>query len=157
MRCKVVVAVVLATLVQGPPGVAYADTSHNNSWTGATYCVNETSLVADDSKGNGSSKGTVRSYKDTGCSKAVNRDVQYLAQWLLVWYRKPGGKDQRLCTYTPEYYNTKPAWALSVSLQYPEVPYCGAGWYETEAFGFLRYGGKWRGGSVNSGEQYLNN
>jgi hypothetical protein len=155
MRGNVLTAVVVAVVIQVPQ-VAYAhDISHSGSWSTSAYCVDETALVRDTSSGDGFSSGTVRTYKGN-CSTAVNRDVQFLAEKLVIWFRRDNTDAPRLCAYTDYYYNPKVAWALQLSLAYPKTPYCGAGWYETEAGGWLWYGGKWRGGTVRSGQHFLN-
>ena len=156
MRGRSLTALVLTVVVQGPLGVVSADDmTAARRWTSSAWCVDEIAVMSHTSGGDGISRGTVRTYTGN-CSTEINRDVQFIAEKVLVWFRRNNGDKPALCVYTDYYYNPKLAWAMQLTLSYPATPWCGQGWYETEAGGWLWYDGHWHGGSVLSGQHFLN-
>lgn len=155
MRTTLTLAVALAAAIHLVPGTATAVGDSRKVASSSHYCVYEASLIRETDKHDGYGRGTVRSYK-SDCGTAVNRDVSFLAQSLRVWFSDTATSTQRVCRYTNTYYNTKTAWAYSLWLEFPDRPYCGAGWYEIEGAGHLWWDDGWRGGRVWSGRQFLN-
>jgi hypothetical protein len=156
MRSKVLTVVVLAIAIQGPPSAVSAhERSQEHRWTDSAWCVDDKSTITDPENNDGVSIGLARTYKGD-CSTAINRDIEFINARLLIWYYRESTSKPQLCAYTDFYKNPKVAWAFQLTVKYPARPWCGAGYYETEAGGWLWYDGHWHGGYVLSGKHYLN-
>lgn len=157
MRTKIRSLAALAILTQLLPGTATAHDKGNsgNVATSSSYCVNESVLLREDAKDDGYVRGRVRTYKG-GCSTPVNRPEHNLAQTFYVYFSKTETGPQQACMYSDFYYNPKPEWGFQAELLFPPRPYCGAGWYEIHAYGYLWQDGQWRSGLIRSGRHYFN-
>lgn len=155
MRTKFILALTLTALAQLVPGsVAQAAGDSGTVASGSTYCLTESSLVRSDSAGDFYSRGRVRSFKP-GCSDERNRPVPFLSQTFYLLFMKTQGGTQSVCSYSQFFYNEKPEYAFAVELPFEDTTYCGPGWYNVRAYGYIWENKRWNGGYIESGWEHL--
>ena len=104
--------------------------------------------------GGGYSKADVRSKQkafliDIDCFLPFTRPADHLKVRYKLY--KQSGSSWNLCAHTAWNYNNTKADSMIIYTNHGTSPVCGNGSYKTVAYGYLKNGSQWKGGSISSG------